>query len=48
MRDRIKRTLFILMRLYHNQAGNALPIAAAATIPFVAITGMLLISTVGI
>lgn len=48
MRDRIKRALFILMRLYHNQAGNALPIVAAATIPFAAITGVLLISAGGI
>ncbi len=39
MSDRIKRALFILMRLYHNQAGNTLAIVAAAMIPLMGMTG---------
>lgn len=39
MSDRIKRTLFILMRLYHNQAGNTLAMVAAAAFPLVALVG---------
>ncbi|WP_084465967.1 TadE/TadG family type IV pilus assembly protein [Sphingobium quisquiliarum] len=39
MSDRIKRTLFILMRLYHNQAGNTLMIVAAAVIPLLGLVG---------
>lgn len=39
MGDRIKRALFILMRLYHNQAGNTLAIVAAAVIPLAGMTG---------
>ena len=39
MGDRIKRALFILMRLYHNQAGNTLAIVAAAVIPLAALIG---------
>jgi Flp pilus assembly protein TadG len=39
MSDRIKRALFILMRLYHNQAGNTLAIVAAAMIPLAAMIG---------
>ncbi|AMK17770.1 MULTISPECIES: TadE/TadG family type IV pilus assembly protein [Sphingobium] len=39
MGDRIKRTLFILMRLYHNQAGNTLAIVAAAIFPLAALIG---------
>ncbi|UZW56533.1 Tad domain-containing protein [Sphingobium sp. JS3065] len=39
MGDRIKRTLFILMRLYHNQAGNILAITAAAIIPTIGLVG---------
>lgn len=39
MGDRIRRALFILMRLYHNQAGNTLAIVAAAVIPLAALIG---------
>jgi Flp pilus assembly protein TadG len=39
MSDRIKRALFILMRLYHNQAGNTLAIVAASIFPLVAMIG---------
>ncbi len=39
MSDRIKRALFILMRLYHNQAGNTLAIVAAAILPLIAMIG---------
>ncbi|KFG91215.1 Flp pilus assembly protein TadG [Sphingobium herbicidovorans NBRC 16415] len=39
MGDRIKRALFILMRLYHNQAGNTLAIVAAAIFPLAALIG---------
>ena len=39
MSDRIKRALFILMRLYHNQAGNTLAIVAAAIFPLAAMIG---------
>lgn len=39
MGDRIKRALFILMRLYHNQAGNTLAIVAAAVIPLMGLVG---------
>lgn len=39
MSDRIKRALFILMRLYHNQAGNTLAIVAAAVLPLAALIG---------
>ncbi len=39
MSDRIKRALFILMRLYHNQAGNTLAIVAAAILPLAAMIG---------
>ncbi|EZP72490.1 Flp pilus assembly protein TadG [Sphingomonas paucimobilis] len=39
MSDRIKRTLFILMRLYHNQAGNTLAMVAAAIFPLAALVG---------
>jgi Flp pilus assembly protein TadG len=39
MSDRIKRALFILMRLYHNQAGNTLAIVAAAIFPLAALIG---------
>ena len=39
MSDRIKRALVILMRLYHNQAGNTLAIVAAAMIPLMGMTG---------
>ena len=39
MGEKIKRTLFILMRLYHNQAGNTLAMVAAAIIPLAALIG---------
>lgn len=39
MTDRIKRALFILMRLYHNQAGNTLMIVAAALLPLLGLVG---------
>ncbi|WP_150292264.1 TadE/TadG family type IV pilus assembly protein [Sphingobium estronivorans] len=39
MGDRIKRALFILMRLYHNQAGNTLAIVAAAVVPLAGLIG---------
>ena len=39
MSDRIKRALVILMRLYHNQAGNTLAIVAAAILPLAAMIG---------
>ncbi|WP_022682672.1 TadE/TadG family type IV pilus assembly protein [Sphingobium bisphenolivorans] len=39
MGDRFRRALFILMRLYHNQAGNTLAIVAAAMIPLVGMVG---------
>ncbi|WP_327754406.1 TadE/TadG family type IV pilus assembly protein [Sphingobium sp. SJ10-10] len=39
MGDRIKRALFILTRLYHNQAGNTLAIVAAAMIPLAGMAG---------
>lgn len=39
MSDRIKRALFIFMRLYHNQAGNILAITAAAIIPTIGLVG---------
>ena len=39
MSDRIKRALFILMRLYHNQAGNILAMTAAAIIPTIGLVG---------
>jgi len=39
MSDRIKRALFILTRLYHNQAGNTLAIVAAAMIPLAGMAG---------
>ena len=39
MSDRIKQALFILMRLYHNQAGNTLAIVAAAIFPLAALIG---------
>ena len=39
MGNRIKRALFILMRLYHNQAGNTLAIVAAAVIPLAGLIG---------
>lgn len=39
MGDRIRRALFILMRLCHNQAGNTLAIVAAAVIPLIALVG---------
>ena len=39
MGDRIKRALFILTRLYHNQAGNTLAIVAAAVLPLAALIG---------
>jgi len=39
MSDRIKRALFILMRLYHSQAGNTLAIVAAAVLPLAALIG---------
>ncbi|WP_255326216.1 TadE/TadG family type IV pilus assembly protein [Sphingobium sp. EM0848] len=39
MGDRIKRALFILMRLYHNQTGNTLAIVAAAVIPLAGLIG---------
>lgn len=39
MGDRIRVVLFILMRLYRNQAGNTLAIVAAAIIPLVGMTG---------
>lgn len=39
MGDRIKRTLFILMQLCHNQRGNTLAIVAAAMIPLTGIIG---------
>ncbi|HEX7877300.1 MAG TPA: TadE/TadG family type IV pilus assembly protein [Sphingobium sp.] len=39
MGERIKRALFILMRLYHNQAGNTLIIVAAAVIPLMGLIG---------
>lgn len=39
MGDRIKRALFILMRLYHNQAGNTLAIVAAAVLPLMGLIG---------
>ncbi|WP_176595562.1 MULTISPECIES: TadE/TadG family type IV pilus assembly protein [Sphingobium] len=39
MGDRIKRALFILMRLHRNQAGNTLAIVAAAMIPLTGMVG---------
>ena len=39
MGEKIKRTLFILMRLYHNQAGNTLAMVAAAIIPLLGLVG---------
>ncbi|KEQ51468.1 Tad domain-containing protein [Sphingobium chlorophenolicum] len=39
MGDRIKRALFILMRLYRNQAGNTLAIVAAAMLPLAGMVG---------
>lgn len=39
MTDRIKRAVFILMRLYHNQAGNTLMIVAAALLPLLGLVG---------
>ncbi|WP_313809325.1 TadE/TadG family type IV pilus assembly protein, partial [Sphingobium sp.] len=39
MGDRIKRALFILMRLYHNQTGNTLAMVAAAIIPLLGLVG---------
>ncbi|APL94333.1 pilus assembly protein TadG [Sphingobium indicum] len=39
MGDRIKRALFILVRLYHNQAGNTLAIVAAAVLPLMGLIG---------
>lgn len=39
MGDRIKRALFILMRLYHNQAGNTLAIVAAGLLPLLGLIG---------
>lgn len=39
MSDKIRRALFILMRLYHNQAGNTLAIVAAAVFPLAALIG---------
>lgn len=39
MSDRIKRALFILMRLYHNQAGNTLAMVAAAVLPLMGLIG---------
>lgn len=39
MGDKIRRALFILMRLYHNQAGNTLAIVAAAIFPLAALIG---------
>lgn len=39
MGDRIRRALFILVRLYHNQAGNTLAIVAAAVLPLAALIG---------
>ena len=39
MGERIKRGLFILMRLYYNQAGNTLAMVAAAIFPLAALIG---------
>ncbi|KKW90082.1 Tad domain-containing protein [Sphingobium chungbukense] len=39
MGDRIKRTLFTLTRLYHNQAGNTLAMVAAAVLPLMGLIG---------
>jgi Flp pilus assembly protein TadG len=39
MGDRIKRALFILMRLYHNQAGNTLAMVAAGLLPLLGLIG---------
>lgn len=39
MGDRIRRALFILVRLYHNQAGNTLAIVAAAVLPLMGLVG---------
>ncbi|WP_340264134.1 pilus assembly protein [Sphingobium mellinum] len=39
MGDKIRHALFILMRLYHNQAGNTLAIVAAAIFPLAALIG---------
>lgn len=39
MNDKIRRALFILMRLYHNQAGNTLAMVAASIFPLAALIG---------
>jgi Flp pilus assembly protein TadG len=39
MNDKIRRTLYILMRLYRNQSGNTLAIVAASVFPLAALIG---------